>query len=467
MKFRISQVFKLAVVSSLFFVNTANSNTMDGAPIDTVNVDSTAEANSLFLPSSQNMEVMIRSSRKSAPLLTAIDYHTRNIYLINYERDILVTVDPFLIKGWPGDLPLQHTVVSASGERLVFTTDSSPSEPARAIEVKVNEINWNARTAKLEVAHIYQLTEPDAAPLLPFVTAVNNVQNVAPWTLATVRQIHGPTLLPRTNLLYLTDWTSDQVRVIDMDNNKLARFDPISYDGYTEQTHGVVFNDAGTIGLGSGYFYDNSYIDLYAVNKSGKIRPKKKILLGDDISRAGFSHYVSWVDNRYAYTATMQLDKTSLTPSSVERFIGPSVWLIDAWTGKATQVLDQTFDVDGNGVFRSASDIAVAGGKLFIAEEDTLDYEFGEDGYVSIFSLLDPLNPKLIKRLKAGDGLPPAMRVAHTLSETPDERFIYTASWVSGYLVKIDVKKDKVVKVFGPDDGLVMPHGIYISGGIR
>ena len=69
----------------------------------------------------------------------------------------------------------------------------------------------------------------------------------------------------------------------------------------------------------------------------------------------------------------MQFDKTSLTPSSTNQIIPPSVWLIDTLAGTAKKILDHTDQVNGKGVFRSASDLAVVNGKLYIAEEDTLD----------------------------------------------------------------------------------------------
>jgi hypothetical protein len=41
---------------------------------------------------------------------------------------------------------------------------------------------------------------------------------------------------------------------------------------------------------------------------------------------------------------------------------------------------------------------------------------------------------------------------------------LIVASWLSGYELKLDTQTDTVVKVWGPDDGLVKPHGIYAAG---
>lgn len=412
-------------------------------------------------------EIMLRSSWQSPPLLTAIDFHTRKLYLINYKTDQMITVDPMTIKGWPGDLSLQHTIVSASGRRIIITTDSSESEPARAIELDLLKLSWHQNRALLEVSNIHELVAADTAPAFPPVKPVNKIQNIPQWTVPGVHQIHGPSLLPKTNLVYLTDWSNNQVRVLDVGVGGTATFDPIIYPGYTEQTHGIMFNRAGTLGLGTGYYYDDPFVDLYKVAKNGKVHPVTKIMLGTKESYASFTHYVSWLDNRYAVTASMQLDKTSRTPSSVQSIIGPSIWLIDSWTKKSHQVVATTTHVDGAGIYRSASDVVVAGGKLFVAEEDTLDYDFANDGYVSIFSLREPLRPRFLTRLRPGVELPADYAVAHTMVVTPDERFVYVASWASGYIVKIDVASNKVVKTFGPESGMVMPHGIFIAGGIR
>lgn len=469
--------FNICAWGSLFFVtffafSTSNAQVFGVEDDATVLVGedvSSEEQYETFSPwyPEESYELMLRSSRKSPPLVTAIDYHTRNLYLINYKTDQIITVNPLVIKGWPDDVPLQHTIVSASGDRIIVTSDSTETHPAMAIELKVELLSWYQGQVSLHVKNIYELTEPDAAPLLPAVKPVNKIQNVPNWTLPDVRQIHGPTLLPRSNLVYLTDWTSAQIRILDVGAGSMASFDPLVYKGFSEQTHGVVFNKAGTIGLGTGYFYDNSYVDLYAVVKSGAVKPVKRIKLGSDKSYAAMTHYAAWLDNRFAYTATMQLDRTSLTPGDVEEIIGPSLWIIDSWTGKSKQVLGSTQDSYGNGVYRSASDMAIAGGKLFIAEEDSLDYDFGDDGYVAIYSLKNPLNPKLIKRLRPGKELPKGFSVAHTLSATPDDRHVYMASWASGFVVKINVATNNVEKVYGPDDGMVMPHGIFVSGQIR
>src|SRR5690606_9886459 len=95
-------------------------------------------------------------------------------------------------------------------------------------------------------------------------------------------QIHGPTLLPYSDYLYFTEFTSDRVRVVNHRTNEFASVDPISIPGYTEQTHGINFNKSGTVGLGTGYFFDDSVIDVYRVNReTGELQAVGQIMLGD------------------------------------------------------------------------------------------------------------------------------------------------------------------------------------------
>ncbi|SFP85891.1 hypothetical protein SAMN05216419_102526 [Nitrosomonas cryotolerans] len=402
------------------------------------------------------------------PLATAIDYHTRMIYLFNHEEDKVITIDPFNISGWPGDVPLQHTLTLPEGNRLYITTDNTADHPAYVIALSVNNINWDTGAAELVLDNVLAVDVPGTPAELPFVESINGKQAVPNWILAGATQIHGPTILPYSDFIYFTEWTNDRVRVINTKTNQFASVDPISIPGYTEQTHGIMFNKSGTLGLGTGYFFDNSIIDLYKVDRvTGQLETLSQIMLGNEKKHAAFSHFISWLDERYALTATMQFDKTSLTPPTTHKIIPPSVWLIDAWEGTATQIIKDTKKVNGKGIFRSASDLAVIGDKLYIAEEDTIDHTFADDGYISIFDISDRYKPRFIKRLKPGVELPQGFAVAHTLSPTPDNRYLMLASWASGYVIKIDTLTDTVVKVFGPNEGLVKPHGIHAAGGLR
>ena len=41
------------------------------------------------------------------PVATAIDYYTGNLYLINYDNDKVIIIDPTSLSGWPGNVHRQ------------------------------------------------------------------------------------------------------------------------------------------------------------------------------------------------------------------------------------------------------------------------------------------------------------------------------------------------------------------------
>ena len=191
-------------------------------------------------------------------MATAIDYHTRMLYLFNYENDKLITVDPQSIPGWPGNVPLQHTVVMPEGNRIYITSDNTAEHASYIIALNVNQIDWDSGVVSLTVDSVLPVDVPNTPSELPFVQPVNPVQAVPNWVIGRGTQIHGPTILPYSDYLYFTEFTSNRVRVVNHKLNQLASVDPIVIPGYTEQTHGVNFNKSGTVGLGTGYFFDNS-----------------------------------------------------------------------------------------------------------------------------------------------------------------------------------------------------------------
>jgi YVTN family beta-propeller protein len=186
------------------------------------------------------------------------------------------------------------------------------------------------------------------------------------------------------------------------------------------------------------------------------------------------------LNNRYALTVTMQVWPTADTPDP-EKLIGPSVWLLDVYRKTAEKVVDPVTDRDPEvakgeaGVFRPGSDLVVANGKLYVAEEDSLEGRLPADeeadGYVSIFDISDARYPHFIKRLVphedfdvGTDYLPADFAIAHGLGVTPDNRYVYVASYASGYILKIDTAIDQVVAVFSAEEGVEMPHGGFIPG---
>ncbi len=411
------------------------------------------------------------------PLVTAIDYSTRNIYIFNYENDGMITIKQSEIQGWNWDVPLQHTAIEAGGKHMWVTADATLNEPPRVVRLSIKKLNWDDNTAKLKVESVSEVGgvgEP--ATYVKPETVSGSLQATPGWLQPSMTQVHAFTFLPFSDFMYTTEFPTDKMHILKNSENKTVLKNTVQIVGWTEQTHGVMFNSSGSVGLGVGYFFDNGKLDVYHPNRiTGELVPKAQIemkIVGPNGENfvAAMTHLVAWLDERYAVTATMQWDKTSLTPLDVDGIIGPSVWLIDVVDMVATKIIDQATNMGGSGVFRSASDVAVVNGKLYIAEEDSIrfdDINDSVDGFISVFDISDRLNPVFLKRLEPGVDLPVGYRIAHTFSPSVDGRFIMVGSWMSGYVIKIDTYNDTVAHVWGPVDGLVMPHGLFSAGSLR
>jgi len=280
-------------------------------------------------------------------------------------------------------------------------------------------------------------------------------------------QLHGPTILPNGKYAYTTQWTDNKIRVIDTTTDKLAAVDPIQAGTFSRQVHGIFPNSQGTFGLGTGYYFDMDYLTTWNINPTtGSLKLTGVIPLNvGDKSYGALSHFVSWIDDRYAITGTQQLGPTSLTPTGFD-VVGPAIFLVDTQTKTAKMIIGPDTPTT-EGIIQPSSDIAVVGDKLYVAEEDSMDEAIDEEGYLSIWDISNVDSPKLIKRMGPNNGLPNDFDIGHGLYVTPDERYVYIQDWASAYLVKLDAKSDQVLKTYDKDDGFVMPHGGFVAGNLR
>jgi DNA-binding beta-propeller fold protein YncE len=398
-------------------------------------------------------------------LYTAVNMGTTELLLMNTETDQLLRVPLAPLSNWPGGM-VNHSWVALDGRTVYICTNATASEPSSAVILEV-DIDWEHEAADAVIKKVIMLDPAGSPSHFPEVKQTDLEHPIAAWTHPALLQAHGPTFLPHSPYTYLTNWTDNRIRVINTDLGQLVDFDPLTFDTKSRQTHGINFNPSGRLGLGTGYFYDQNTIEVYRANrKTGVLSYVHSIKLGLPLAYAAFTHYTAWLDDRFALTGTMQIAPTSLTPAR-GRILGPSVWLLDAHEGNALRIINTAHNPDEPGIFRSASDVAIAGHKLYVGEEDSLDFEFGEDGYVSIFDISDVINPVFLKRLKPGTDLPADFAGGHTMVVTNDEHSVYVSSYVSNHIIKIDTTTDTVAKVFSAADGLDMPHGEFIAGRYR
>lgn len=403
-------------------------------------------------------------------ILSGVNMQGCELVLINSETDQMAKVAMPTVYGWQ-PAACQHTAISADERTVYMLTDAVPPYTASVVTVHLKRIDWDAGTIDAKVLQTLPLAQPGSPSQFKNITQVSPQQPIMPWTRPAYTQTHGPTFLPNSKYFYVTHYTDNRVRGFKVTGSGKLHPVPVYSDGdLTRQTHGVNFNNSGSVGLGVGYDYDMGTVRVYKPNtQTGEVKVTGEIPLGSANAYGAMAHYAVWLTDRYAYIGTMQQGPTSATkPGST--VVEPSVWLIDVQDMKATRVIG-TQHGQLPGLLRSPSDVALAHGKLYVAEEDSWGRkpnapasDYGRDGYVSIWDVSNPAAPKFIKRLAPGQGLPADFRNAHTASATLDGDFVYVSSFISNHLVKIDTATDTVTKVYGMDQGLMMFHGEYAAG---
>jgi hypothetical protein len=117
------------------------------------------------------------------------------IYLIS-PNDDLITIDLSTDPMYPGGMPL-HTLILPNGHKAYLTTMSSDTVPATILALRIRNIDWDAKTADVNITKVLRAEEPASTPsiLVPSAVAGSN-QPVTPLRIPNNQQIHGPTLHP-------------------------------------------------------------------------------------------------------------------------------------------------------------------------------------------------------------------------------------------------------------------------------
>jgi hypothetical protein len=468
-----------------------------------VSLDESSTCPSSSVSNNQSL-ISNTNSQNTAGMASGSDLNTSNltfsintdmqrpvVYLINPVTDNITTVNLCQNSQYPsGSMPL-HTLITPNGDTAFVSTMSSPTAPATILVLKIGNIDWETGNANVSISDVVKIRDPNTKPIIiPKIGnhSTNHTQpvNEALWFPNNV-QIHGPTLHPSEKFAYFTEWTNNTIRILNVDNGTLAAKDPIQFGNDTRWLHGVFFNPAGSKALSPHYFFEGNHVHLFDVNnETGDLTNPVEIRLGNNTHYAAFPHHVTWINNTHAVTSTQQLGPTNVTSDS-SKIIGPSVWLINTEdieygedgndtvtnTEAATMIIPFTNSTQKEGIYKPASDTAIIGNKLYVAEEDSMDAQIDKEGQVSIWNISNILDPQLIKRMSPGPNspgpdLPENFELGHTIYSTPDNKTVYVEDWHSGQLVKIDTSIDEVVEVFNKNtSGFKMPHGGFITGKYR
>lgn len=381
-----------------------------------------------------------------------------NYKLVFYEPslDLKASVDLLSLPGYGMGVPL-HAYITDKGRKVYVGFNGDAASPTGMAIIRVHDIDWHAHTADVSLIKKLIVDDPARPSDFPSVVGTDPAYPFQPWSAQPFTQLHGPAEVFTKHRLFWTILTDNRVVTVNTKHDTLLP--TRAYADASRWLHGIAFNPSETLGIGAGYFYDRGFLPIFKVKHSGELESTGKIWLGTAKAHAAYVHNVEWLTNRYALVGTMQFAPTSLTPADVS-ILGPSVWLVDSKSAKAKRIIGPTDDVDGAGVFRSASWVDTVGCKLFIGEEDSLDESFGEDGYVSVFDISDRQRPRFLKRLKPGVELPADFSVGHALVATPDGKSVILESYPSGYILRIGVESLEVEHVIHGHAGAhSMPHG--------
>ncbi|HAY78933.1 MAG TPA: hypothetical protein DCY79_03930 [Planctomycetaceae bacterium] len=186
--------------------------------------------------------------------------------LINTQTDQLVQVDVAGLPGWPGNgiVHKQHAWVTPDGKTVYMSIDAMAPSPAGIVVFNLNDIDWDNQTADVTIKKTLEISPPGESSNFPAVEQVDPRQPIAHWTQPAITQVHGPSFRPHSPFSYATIWTDDRIVAFNYQINNFTWFGPtFSYGDFSRHTHGLVFNSHGNLALGTGYYYDQTSIDVY------------------------------------------------------------------------------------------------------------------------------------------------------------------------------------------------------------
>lgn len=424
------------------------------------------------------------NDQEPAPLVVFCDIADDELAFINVDTDDLIQVPYCDIDGWlycSSSGYTQHTAIDPLDPKIIYvsTVSNGDQVPASVVSVTYDKIDWDGGTVSgLRVLGTAVYADPDEPSDFDYsIAQIEPSQPIQSWASPARSQVHGPTFRPgKPNIVYWGTWTNDDVIAISTKpNGEIKNIAAESYGVLSEYVHGFFFNPSGDKAIGATYWFDNPFVSLFDFGRGGSVFPtaaSEVFLDNGDGTYGSFTHYASWLDDRYAYVATMQLGSTSL--SGEYPVSGPGVYLVDAESGTATRVASTSQNKNSEGVWNSGSDAVIANGKLYVSEEETLDGNFPQEGVgsVGVFDINDDRSLSWIKRIvfNSGDGMPQGFKVGHgsqVVTGGDGKEYVFVASYASNHIIKIDTETDAVVKFWDESDGLNVPHGGFASGSYR
>ncbi len=365
------------------------------------------------------------------------------LFIVHPETGSL-EVHPFSsMRGGPVVGQGMHTALSLDRETVYCTLGGNKDLDLRLVTI---DLHWQNGTAHPEVV--------DTRNLVPAGTRGNesNGASCHPGAPGIRQEGHGSRITEDGRFLLFSEMQNDRVRVFDTERADFAG-EPQKHPSLYAP-HGLYPNPSGSYAATPQYWFDHHTVGIWKLDSlSGAPSYAFAIHMADSARSGAYQHTVRWIDDqRFYVTVTQEMGQGDGTSQQ-------GIWMGDLSLRSGQPVLGDEDILEG------VSDCGIAGDKLYIAEGNVAQFLAGDPtpGHLSVWDISDPISPLFIRRFSAGDGFPDDFSNAHSIGVPVDGSSVFVESFSSHYLIQIDPITDTVVRVFGKEDGLDTPHGIYVQ----
>lgn len=365
------------------------------------------------------------------------------LYLLDIETDALHIFPYSTMEGGPLNGQGMHTTLSKDRKKVYVTMGGND---VFSLRLAVIELNWKDQVPSPKIVKVLEMVDAGVP---------GNPANGAachPGGPGIRQEGHGTRITDDGRFLTLSELQNDRIRVLDTQNDEFVG-EPTEHESLFAP-HGLYPNPSGTMAASPSYWFDHYKISIWNMDpETGALSFLDTIALDNGEVRGSYQHTVRWLD-----------DNTFFANATQERHQGDgkseqSVWYVNVPNDLALPILREKEIMEG------VSDLAILKDKLYVAEGNVAQFLAGEPtpGHVSVWDISTPTAPVLLKRFSAGDGFPEDFSNAHSLGAVENGSSVYVESFSSDYLIEINGDQLKVEKIFGSEDGLDVPHGIYVE----
>ena len=353
-------------------------------------------------------------------------------------------VFPFAtMRGGPVAGQGMHTALTSDRQRVFCTLGGNDDLDLRLVTI---DLHWQGGKAHPEVVETRSVVDAGTRG------NESNGASCHPGAPGIRQEGHGSRITEDGRFLTFTEMQNDRVRVFDIAQDAFVGAPQSHPNLYAP--HGLYPNPSGTHAATPQYWFDHNTVGIWTLDSlTGAPAFAFAIQMADSTGSGAYQHTVRWLDDSRFYVTVTQ--EAAQGDGSSQQ----GIWMGDITTRSGEPVLGE------NDILEGVSDCGIAKGKLYVAEGNVAKFLAGEPtpGHLSVWDISAPEAPTLIRRFSAGDGFPGDFSNAHSIGVPIDGSSVFVESFSSHYLIQVDPVSDTVMRVFGKDQGLDTPHGIYVQ----